>query len=122
MPATILAKSGVTLLFGIDAVIAALTGYIANDADYDYTSKRAEALDSNGSTVAVAYYDQMIDLKVNALLISGTVLPTPGTIVTVGSSPGVMYATEKSSQKEKNNGFTFATLDLKRWVDNSIPN
>jgi hypothetical protein len=122
MAATILSKAGVTLLFGIDALIAAITGYIANDADYDYTSKKAEALDSGGSTVAVAYYDQMIDIKFNALLVSGTTLPLPGAIITIGSGPGVMYAVEKSTQKEKNNGFTFATIDLKRWTDNSIPN
>jgi len=119
MSATILAKSGVTLLFGIDANIAALTGYIGNDADYDNSSKTAEAMDAGGSTVAVAFYDQMIDIKFNALLISGTVLPTPGSTVTINS---VKYAVMKSTQKEKSNGFTFATLDLKRWSDNLIPN
>jgi hypothetical protein len=121
--ATILAKTGVTLLFGIDAGITALTGYIANDADWDNASKTADAMDSQGSTVAVAFYDQMIDVKVNALLISGTTLPLPGTTVTLttGSLPGALaYAVMKSSGKEKANGFTFATIDLRRWVDNSI--
>ncbi len=119
MSATILAKSGVTLLFGIDADIAAISGYIANDADIDNASKTAEAADSQGSTVAVAFYDQVIEIKFNALLVSGTTLPTPGSTVTIN---GVIFAVMKSTEKEKNNGFTFATLDLKRWTDNAIPN
>lgn len=122
---TILPKSGVTLLFGIDAGIAAISGYIANDADFDFDSKLADALDANGSTVAVAFFDQTINVKVNALLLSGTVLPTPGSTVTLtsGALPGALkYAFIKVSGKEKNNGFTYVTLDLRRWSDNSIPN
>lgn len=124
MSATILAKSGVTVLFAIDAGIAAITGYIASDADFDFDAKMADALDSNGSTVAVAFYDQIINLKVNALLISGTSLPVPGAVVTITGAlvPTAKYAYIKISGKEKNNGFTYVTLDYRRWTDNSIPN
>lgn len=125
MSATILSKAGVTLLFGIDAGIAAITGFIANDADFDYEAKMAEAYDSNGSTTAVAFFDQTIDLKVNALLISGTTLPLPGSTITLTSGSligSIEMAVIKVSGKEKNNGFTFVTIDLKRWTDNAIPN
>lgn len=119
MSATIQAKASTTLLFGIESGIAALSGYICNDADLDYSSKNVSAYDSQGSTVAIAYFDQMIDLKFNALLVSGTTLPTIGATVTVNS---IMYVCEKVSKKEKNNNFTYVTLDLKRYSDNLIPN
>jgi len=63
----------------------------------------------------------VIAINFNALLDSGGPFPTPGTIVTIGSGPGVHFAVMKATQKEKANGFTFLTLDLKRWTDNSIP-
>ncbi len=122
MSATILAKATVVLFFGINSGVTALAGYIANDADTDNSSKTAEAADDQGSTVAVAFFDQMIDIKFNALLKSGGAFPTPGTVVVVGSGPGVKFAVMRATKKEKNNGFTFLTLDLKRWSDNLIPN
>lgn len=124
MAATILSKASVTLLFGIDAGIAAISGYIANDADFDFDAKMQEAMDTNGATTAVAFYDQTINLKVNALLISGTTLPTPGQVVTITGAlvPTFKYAYIKVSGKEKSNGFTFTTLDFRRWSDNLIPN
>ena len=119
MAATIQSKAATTLLFGIDANIAAITGYIANDADLDYSTKTAEAFDNNGSLVAKAYYDQMIDIKFHALLLSATTLPVIGATITINA---IKYIVEKVSQKEKNNGFTYVTIDLKRYSDNSVPN
>jgi hypothetical protein len=119
MAVIIQAKAGVTLLFGIGTGIAALSGYIINSDDQEQSSKTSEALDSQGSTVAKAYYDQMIDIKFEALLISGTTLPTPGSDVTISS---VKYIAEKIVQKEVNTKFTMVTIDLKRYIDNAIPN
>lgn len=126
MAATIVSKSGVTLLFGVGAGIAALTGYIANDDTQDLTSKKAEAYDSGGSTLALAYFDQMANIKVNALIVSGTAIPTPGTTMTVASSflqsVSKTYIVEGPvAVKEKNNGFTMIELNLWRYIDNSLP-
>ena len=126
MAATILAESGVTLYFGVDAGIVGISGYIANDSDQDNASKTAEAADDQGSTVAVAFFDQMVDIKVNALLVSGTSVPVPGSTVSITGAlilpAASLFAVMKASIKEKNNGFTMATLDLRRWTDNAIPN
>lgn len=119
MAVVIQAKAGTTLLFGIGTGIAALAGYIIGDDDNDQTSKKADALDNQGSTVAVAYFDQMIDWKFSALLISGTTLPTPGSIVTISA---IKYIAEKITQKETNTKFVTVTIDLKRYLDNAIPN
>lgn len=126
MAATIVAKSGVTLLFGIGAGIAAITGLITNDDTQDFTSKKAEAYDSGGSTVALAYFDQMANIKFTALVVSGTAIPTPGTTLTVASS--FLQAASKTyivegpvSVKEKNNGFTMIEINLWRYIDNLIP-
>lgn len=126
MSATIVAKAGVTLLFGVGAGIAGITGYIANSDTQEFTSKKAEAYDSGGSTVALAYFDQMADIKFSALVISGTAIPTPGTTITVASSflqsASKTYIVESPiSIKEKNNGFTEIEIPLKRYVDNLIP-
>src|SRR5580693_9478666 len=104
MSATILAKSGVTLLFAINANLQALSGYIVQSDTQDQQCKMADALDANGSTVAVAFYDQYIDYDFTALLISGTTLPTPGSSVTINS---IAYAVLPGvSQKETNTRFT----------------
>jgi len=119
MSATILTKTGVTLLFGIDSYIAALAGYIVQNDSQDQNCKMADAFDTQGSTVGVAFYDQMLDVKFTALLLSGTSLPAPGSTVSINS---VLYAVLPGiSQKEKNNGFTECELSLRRWVDNAIP-
>lgn len=127
MAATIVSKSGVTLLFGVGAGIAAIAGYIATDDTQEFTSKKAEAYDSQGSTLAVAYFDQMADIKVTALiLIATTILPEPGTTLTVASS--FLQAASKTyivegpvSLKEKNNGFVTVEINLKRYLDNLLP-
>jgi hypothetical protein len=119
MAATIQAKAGVTLLFGISTGIASLTGLITTDDDQEFSSKKTEVQDSAGSTVAIAYFDQMIDIKFTALLISGTPLPLIGADVTISS---VKYICEKVVQKEVNTKFTVITIDLKRFSDNLIPN
>lgn len=120
MAATILSKASVTLLFAINANLQALAGYIAQSDTQDQQSKTSDALDANGSTVAVAFYDQMIDYKFTALLISGTTLPTPGSVVTINS---VKYAAMPGiTQKEVNTKFTEVDIPLRRWLDNSIPN
>lgn len=119
MAATILSKSGVTLLFAINAGLQALSGYIAQSDTQDQQSKMTDALDASGSTVAVAFYDQYIDYDFTALLISGTTLPTPGSTVTISS---VLYAVLPGvSQRETNTKFTDVTIKLRRWLDNSIP-
>lgn len=126
MAATILAKSGVTLLFGIGAGIAGITGYITSADTQELTSKKTEVADSNGSTVAIAYFDQMADIKFTALVVSGTAIPVPGTTVTVASSflqsgSKTYIAEGPVSVKEKNTGFTEIEVPLKRYVDNLIP-
>lgn len=127
MAATIISKSGVTLLFGVGAGIAAITGYSATSDKQDLTSKKAEAYDPEGSTLAVAYFDQMADIRFEALILAATtILPSPGSVVTVPSS--FLQAVSKTyivegpvSLDEKNNGFTTVTLNLKRYIDNLIP-
>lgn len=127
MAATILSKSGVTLIFGVGAGIAAITGYIANDDTQELTSKKVEAYDSGGSTLAIAYFDQMADIKVTALvLVATTALPVPGTTLTVASSflqtGSKTYIVEGPvSLKEKNNDFVKVEINLRRYVDNLIP-
>ena len=88
MAALIVAKSGVTLTFGIGAGIAAITGFITDSDSQELASKTADALDSQGSTLAVAFYDHTADIKFTALIISGTAVPTPGSQVTVAKKLG----------------------------------
>ena len=119
MAANIIAKASTTLLFGIDAGIVAISGFIANDADYDYSAKTVDAFDDQGSTVAVSFFDQMIEIKFNGLIKSGTAIPVIGSTITIAT---VMYTVMKVAKKEKNNNFTYLTMDLKRWSDNLVPN
>lgn len=119
MAATILAKSGVTLLYGVDSTIAALSGYIMSDGDTDYLSDTATAEDSQGSLNAIAFFNQMVEIKFTSLVVSGTTLPLPGAIVTVSS---VMYAVMKVTKKTTNKRFQIVTIDLKSWTDNVVPN
>ncbi len=126
MAALIVSKSGVTLTFGIGAGIAAITGFITDSDSQELASKTADALDSQGSTLAIAFYDNTADIKFSALVVSGTALPTPGSSVTVASS--LVQSVSKSYlvmppivAKEKNNGFTMIEITLRRYLDNLIP-
>lgn len=127
MAATIISKASVTLLFGVGAGIAAMTGFVATGDKQDLTSKTAEAYDSQGSTLAKAYFDQQQEIKVEALILSGTAVPIPGATVTLASSllesGSTLYVVEGPvSADEKNNGFSTISIPLRRFVDNSIPN
>lgn len=127
MSATIQSKSGVTLLFAVGAGIAGITGYVATSDKQELTSKKSEAYDSSGSTLAIAYFDQMADIRVEALILAATTaLPSPGSTVTVASSflqtVSKTYIVEGPvSADEKNNGFTTVSINLKRYIDNAIP-
>ena len=120
MAATIISKAGVTLLFAIDASIQAIAGYIVQSDTQDSQSKMTDAVDANGSTLAVAFYDFYKDIDFVALLESGTALPAVGSSVTVNS---VLYAVlPPVSQREVNTKFTEVTIKLRHWTDNVIPN
>lgn len=119
MAATILAKAATTVLFGVDSTIVALVGYIYSDGDIDYSSDKATAEDDQGSLVAVAYFNQMIDIKFTSLVLSAWTPPAIGTTLTINA---LKYIVEKVVKKTTNKRFQIVTLDLKRYSDNAVPN
>lgn len=119
MAATILSKAATTVLFGVDAAIVALTGYIYSDGDTDYSSDQATCEDNQGSLVAIAFFNQMIDIKFVSLVLTGFTAPVIGSTVTIAA---VKYAVMKVAIKTTNKRFQIVTIDLKRWPDNLVPN
>jgi|SRR5579871_1857297 len=119
MAATILAKAATTVLFGVDTNVVALTGYIYSDADFDNTADKATCEDDQGSLVAVAYFNQMLDIKFTSLVLSAWTAPAIGSTLLINS---VKYIVEKVARKTTNKRFQVLTIDLKRYSDNSVPN
>lgn len=119
MAATIQSKAAVTVLFGVDSQVVALTGYIYSDADTDFTSDKATCEDDQGSLVAAAYFNQMIDIKFTSLVLSAWSAPAIGSTLTINA---LKYIVEKVVKKTTNKRFQIVTIDLKRYSDNLVPN
>lgn len=115
MAASLVSKTGVTLLWGIGYT---LTGYILQSADAETTSEVARTSDESGNTVAMAFYDQKKTLKVGGVIKSGTTLPDPGSTITIDN---VLYVVLSVSERRSATGFVQFELSVERYTANSVP-
>lgn len=92
------------------------------DVTADYSEELAEARDADGDVAALTGFNETIDVKVSCIFDTSKSLPTIGSSVTLaaGKVTGAFRVTHFSIS-EKNTDYTTFTLDLKRWVANSLP-
>ena len=92
------------------------------DISADYSEELAEARDADGDVAVLQGYNETIEVKVACVFDTTKTLPTVGSTVTLaaGKTTGAFRVTHMSLS-ETNTGFTTFTMDLKRWVTNSLP-
>lgn len=92
------------------------------DITADYSEELAEARDASGDVKQVTGFNETIDVKIACIFDTTKTLPTVGTSVTLtgGKTSGAFRVTHVSIS-EKATDYTTFSLDLKRWVANSLP-
>jgi hypothetical protein len=111
-------KAGVTLLFGLDGGVASIAGTIGQDADQGVEASEFTVTDKDGTIAATSIINQIGTFKFTGLIPSGFALPAAGSIVAAG---GLNYIVMKANKKQTNTKFSIASLDLKRYINLSIP-
>jgi hypothetical protein len=92
------------------------------DVTADYGQEKAEARDANGDVIQTTGFNPTIDVKINCIFDTSKALPALNSTVTLsgGKTTGA-FSVEHMSISEKNTEYCTFSLDLKRWVANSLP-
>jgi len=114
------------------------TAIVVQSADFKVESESAEFKNAVGQTVAKIYYNQKETMTIEvvpsstsvAFAQAGSILPLPGTVVTVTDASDTEVAGStgannawifvSGSKKKSNTGFNMLTFELERWTENNV--
>ncbi len=140
MAETLVAKASVAVFWGLGASLAA-TGsgmgtYLPQSADFDVEAEEVSVADYKGETTAVVFFDQKEMLKMEvipssttiALAKAASILPAPGTIITVVDTDDTevagattsAYIFVRGSKRRSNKDVCKLTFEMRRHVANQV--
>ncbi len=140
MAETLVAKASVAVIWGLGSSLTATgTGvgtFIPQSADFDVEAEEVSVSDYKGETTAVVFFDQKETLKMEvipsgttiALSKAASILPAPGTIITVvdtddtevAGATTTAYMFVRGSKRRSNKDVVKLTFEMKRYIANSV--